>query len=209
MRKRVIESAVVNANGDDAKMGDLVKAEMGLSPEIANAPLVRGFNNLGSWGAENLNDGAITTALEALSARVSEGDMTEIEAVLVSQIFALNSIFAHSAALSGNAKGLNAAQRSQFLMQIALKAQGNCRATVEALVALKFPRTTVFAKQANVAAGGHQQINNNGVSAPVADALPAARLDVPLLPDASVSLSQMAGQIPRAHARKPKAKQKR
>jgi hypothetical protein len=41
---------------------------------------------------------------------------------------------------------------------MALKAQAQSRATISALVDLKYPRTTVIAKQANVA-NGPQQVN--------------------------------------------------
>jgi hypothetical protein len=44
-------------------------------------------------------------------------------------------------------------------MRLALKAQAQCRSTIEALVALKNP-PVVYAKQANISAG-HQQINNH------------------------------------------------
>jgi hypothetical protein len=42
--------------------------------------------------------------------------------------------------------------------RLALKAQGQCRATLETLAAIKNP-PTVFARQANIA-HGHQQVNN-------------------------------------------------
>ena len=44
-------------------------------------------------------------------------------------------------------------------MRFALKAQNQCRATLQALVQLKQPSHTTFVKQANVAQG-HQQVNN-------------------------------------------------
>jgi hypothetical protein len=44
-------------------------------------------------------------------------------------------------------------------MQFALKAQNQCRATLQALVQLKQPSNTTFVKQANIAQG-HQQVNN-------------------------------------------------
>jgi hypothetical protein len=43
-------------------------------------------------------------------------------------------------------------------LRLALKAQAQCRTTIEALVALKNP-PVVYAKQANISAG-HQQVNN-------------------------------------------------
>jgi hypothetical protein len=44
-------------------------------------------------------------------------------------------------------------------MRFALKAQNQCRATLQALVQLKQPSNTTFVKQANIAQG-HQQVNN-------------------------------------------------
>ena len=44
-------------------------------------------------------------------------------------------------------------------MRLALKAQNQCRATLQALVQLKQPSQTTFVKQANIAQG-HQQVNN-------------------------------------------------
>ena len=49
-------------------------------------------------------------------------------------------------------------------MRLALKAQGQCRATVETLAAMKNP-PVVFAKQANISSGP-QQVNNGVVSPP-------------------------------------------
>ena len=48
-------------------------------------------------------------------------------------------------------------------MRMALRAQSQCRATLETLATIKNP-PIVYAKQANFAAG-HQQVNN-GVTAP-------------------------------------------
>ena len=45
-------------------------------------------------------------------------------------------------------------------MNLALKAQSQSRATIQALVELKYPKQTNFVKQANIT-NGHQQINNN------------------------------------------------
>jgi len=44
-------------------------------------------------------------------------------------------------------------------MRLALKAQSQCRTTLETLAEIKNPRAVAFVKQANIA-GGHQQVNN-------------------------------------------------
>ena len=49
-------------------------------------------------------------------------------------------------------------------MRLALKAQGQCRATLETLAAIKNP-PVVFARQANINNGGQQQVNNGALPA--------------------------------------------
>ena len=44
-------------------------------------------------------------------------------------------------------------------MRMALKAQNQCRMTLETLSNIKNP-PVIFAKQANFSGGGHQQVNN-------------------------------------------------
>jgi hypothetical protein len=46
----------------------------------------------------------------------------------------------------------------ETFLRLALKAQSQCRATLETLAAIKNP-PVVFAKQANISSG-HQQVNN-------------------------------------------------
>jgi hypothetical protein len=50
---------------------------------------------------------------------------------------------------------------SEAYMRIGLKAQSQCRATLETLATIKNPHV-VFARQANIAQGP-QQVNNNGM----------------------------------------------
>ena len=44
-------------------------------------------------------------------------------------------------------------------MNMALKAQSQSRATIQALIELKYPKQATFVKQANIA-NGNQQVNN-------------------------------------------------
>jgi hypothetical protein len=50
---------------------------------------------------------------------------------------------------------------AETYLRLALKAQSQCRATVETLAAIKNP-PVVFARQANINNGGQQQVNNGG-----------------------------------------------
>jgi hypothetical protein len=48
---------------------------------------------------------------------------------------------------------------SERFMRLALKAQSQCRSTIESLAEIKNPSSVAFVKQANIAKG-HQQVNN-------------------------------------------------
>ena len=61
-------------------------------------------------------------------------------------------------------------------MKLALRAQGQCRATLETLANIKNPRPVAFVKQANIS-NGPQQVNNGTVDA--SDAVVRAREENP------------------------------
>ncbi len=48
---------------------------------------------------------------------------------------------------------------AELYLRLALKAQGQCRATLETLAVIKNPTALTFVKQANIA-HGPQQVNN-------------------------------------------------
>lgn len=88
--------------------------------------------------------------------RTAEGDLRKLEGMLVGQAAALQTIFA---SLARRAAGQQSIKHYETLLSLAFKAQAQSRATVQAVVDLKYPRQTVFAKQANVS-NGPQQVNN-------------------------------------------------
>lgn len=88
--------------------------------------------------------------------RVVGGDMKPIEAMLFGQAMTLQTIFT---SLSRKASSAEYLSQLQAHLGLALKAQAQCRATLEALAEIRNPRPVMFAKQANVTSG-NQQINN-------------------------------------------------
>jgi hypothetical protein len=88
---------------------------------------------------------------------VNQGSLDGVERMLMAQAQALDAIF-HKLAL----RALHCDLLSQYgtHMRLALKAQSNCRATLQALAEIKNPRPLAFVKQANIA-GGNQQDNNS------------------------------------------------
>jgi len=93
--------------------------------------------------------------LRAQIKAVQSGDMSRVEAMLISQAIVLEDIFTNTARQAMTQTQLPA---MEGLMRMALRAQNQCRATLETLATIKNP-PAVFVKQANIA-HGHQQINN-------------------------------------------------
>lgn len=67
---------------------------------------------------------------------VNGGDLTRLEAMLVSQATALQTMFTNLARRAANQQQL---KQFETFMALALKAQAQSRATVSALVDLKYP----------------------------------------------------------------------
>ena len=150
-------------NGDEIRLSqDARRAELAMSAPLNGAAVAMTFS---TRTVGELDLAEIISVLNAKVAAVQGGDLREAEAILTAQALALNAIFTEMAIYAGlNTKhSLDVVDRC---LRLALKAQGQCRATLETLAALKNPPAAVFAQQANIA-HGPQQVNN-GVSAPAA-----------------------------------------
>jgi hypothetical protein len=97
----------------------------------------------------------IGTEMLAQIAEVKGGDLGRSEAMLVTQTHVLDSLFNGLVQLAME-KHLDVAG---VLLPLALKAQNQCRATIEALDRIKNPRSYAVIHQANVT-HGPQQVNN-------------------------------------------------
>ena len=82
--------------------------------------------------------------------------MGPIEGMLYRQAKTLETMFT---SLARRAAGNDGLKQFQVNLTLALKAQAQCRATLEALAEIKNPRSVSFVKQANIS-GGPQQVNN-------------------------------------------------
>jgi len=87
----------------------------------------------------------------------ADRSLSSAEALLMSQALALNTVFGELARRAALNMGEYMDATDKY-MRLALKAQGQCRATLETLAVIKNP-PVVFAKQANIA-HGPQQVNN-------------------------------------------------
>lgn len=106
------------------------------------------------FGEQSL--GALVDALSDGMDEVQAGNMTRAEDMLYAQAHALQAIFTNLARRAAQQEYLT---QWDAYMRTALKAQSQCRMTLETLAAIKNP-PVVFARQANINNGGQQQVNN-------------------------------------------------
>lgn len=130
-------------------------ARMAIRPSInAAAVMVTYTKPLGE-----LDVGALADVLAADMKDLFAGDLNRAEAMLFGQAHALQAIFMNLARRSTNQEYM---KHTESYLRLALKAQSQCRATLETLAAIKNP-PVVFARQANINNGGQQQVNNGTV----------------------------------------------
>ena len=135
---------------DQAKAAAM--ARMALKPSVNAALVVDSYSQ--TLGDQDL--GALMTELSAGMTGLWGGDMRRTEAMLYGQAHALQAIFMSLARRAANQEYL---KQWEANLRMALKAQAQCRATLETLAAIKNP-PVVFARQANINNGGQQQVNN-------------------------------------------------
>jgi hypothetical protein len=143
----------------DAKTTAQKQAAYVLYPVLNAAGIMESFNIHDKPDLEE-----IVEVLDKRCHEIAEGDTTKrIERLLIAQAYALDSMFASLARRAKNQHGL---PQFDAHMKFALRAQSQCRATLETLAAIKNPPNVAFVKQANIA-HGPQQVNN-GQAQPVA-----------------------------------------
>ena len=128
-------------------------AKVSLSPATMSAVLSEAFTN------QLFPDTSIADVANALRDKITniqDGDMKSIEAMLIGQAQALQTMFV---SLGRQAASKTSLPQYTAFMNLALKAQSQSRATIQALVELKYPKQATFVKQANIS-NGHQQVNN-------------------------------------------------
>ncbi|WP_439535418.1 hypothetical protein [Methyloversatilis sp.] len=136
----------------DREKADAI-AKFATRPSVNAAAVVEAF---GAPTYGELDMGALTDRLLDRIEQMKAGDMSEAEGMLLGQAHALQSIFVN---LSRRTVKQEYLKQWETYMRMALKAQNQCRMTLETLSTLKNP-PVVFAKQANINNGGQQQVNN-------------------------------------------------
>lgn len=144
-----------DVNGHSEKILALAKAKMALSPINANVLTAKMFGE-STFGHTPLTEAVME--MESKADALKKGCLHEAESMLMAQAVALDAIFndlARRAAVSLE----NYPSATETYLRLALKAQGQCRATLQTLGEVKNPRALAFVRQANISQGP-QQVNN-------------------------------------------------
>ena len=132
--------------------------------EIVLSSITQNAVGILSWskfaGEADLQE--LCTDLDKRIDKIKAGDMSSVEAMLFGQAKVLETMFTSLARRAANNDGL---KQFQVNLTLALKAQAQCRSTLEALAEIKNPRPVQFVKQANMTTGP-QQVNNGYAGTP-------------------------------------------
>lgn len=137
------------------KSAERQQAEFAQSNIATNTQTIRAF----AAPTNGLVD--ITESIAIMNEKVqavNDGDLNGVESMLTAQATSLNVIFNELARRACLNMG-EYVDATDTYMRLALKAQMQCKATLETLVEMKCPRP--FVRQTNIS-NGHQQVNNYG-----------------------------------------------
>lgn len=153
---KVLDPNVLYIQAENGKEDAQVYAEQAIKGTACTAVTIRAWRKRGQ--NEALSVTHCVRALEAEVCKVQAGDLSHVEEMLLGQAQALTAVFhecIRRSALNADTH-LDAMER---YMRLGLKAQSQCRTTLETLIEAKNPRSVAFVRQANIA-NGHQQVNN-------------------------------------------------
>jgi hypothetical protein len=143
----------LKAAPDDDK--GAILAQVTLQPTAQAALTVQSYSFMADAADIPLN--ALVAELSDQCSKASSGDLSRAEAMLTAQAHTLDAIFGACARRAAANMG-EYTQTAELYLRLGLKAQGQCRATLETLATIKNP-PVVIARQANVTTGP-QQVNN-------------------------------------------------
>jgi hypothetical protein len=125
-------------------------ARLVINPAANAAVVMKQFCS--PFGEQDLS--ALATALSEEAVRIEAGNLTRVEGMLFHQAHALQAVFMNLARRAASNMGEHLGATESY-MRLALKAQSQCRATLETLAVIKNP-PTIIARQANINNGGQQ-----------------------------------------------------
>ena len=136
-------------------------AEIKLNSSFLGMAVIDAFKS--NIQGEDLELTSAYKVLAETTQKIRSNDLSSLEEMLFNQSKALEQIFV---SMVRRAKAQEHLLQFQAHFNLALKAQNQSRATLQALIQLKQPNQTAFIKQTNIA-HGHQQVNNSLENNPI------------------------------------------
>jgi len=150
----------IRANRDDIDAVGRAFAESVTGGPFAALRIIRASDTAAGYEAD-LDVPAMIATLREQGEAVNGGNLAQAEAMLMNQATALQTVFAR---LVERGMGCSEIPAFEVNLRIGLRAQAQCRATLETLAAIKNPSSLAFVRQANIA-HGPQQVNNDTAAA--------------------------------------------
>ena len=155
--KQKIEADTLTISVHPDEDRTLTETKVIVGPVITNAFALQSFGK-GMIGARPID--SIVMAMAESNKLVNANDLRDVEAMLMSQSTLLNTMFGELTRRTANRFNGETFQLEvvESYFKMAMKAQNQCRMTLETLANIKNP-PVVYAKQANIT-NGPQQVNN-------------------------------------------------
>ncbi len=139
--------------------GDKAMSDAAIDPATQSSMTVKRFGVADYFRDTDLNS-LVDTLSEQIKA-TNSNDLANLEGMLTGQAYALNAIFNRLTQIASwniddHLKG------AEILLKLGLRAQSQCRSTIEAISTVKNPPVMGYVKQANITQGPQQV--NNGIS---------------------------------------------
>lgn len=123
-------------------------------------PAVNAAFTLAQWAEDGQGDiDSLIVSFGLQGRALRQGDLTDAERMLMAQASTLDVIF-HQLARRAAQQVDQSLTACDAYLRLALKAQSQCRATLETLSLAKNPRPVSIVRQAKNIANGPQQVNN-------------------------------------------------
>ena len=155
---RNTKTLVIQSDGPNAR--DATPTER-IARHAATVATVQATVGMELWVTHSFGEPdftALANKIREQTDAMHAGDMKGIESMLFAQALTLQATFTALSRRAASNAGEYIGATDTYL-RLALKAQGQCRATLETLANIKNPRPVAFVKQANFA-NGPQQVNN-------------------------------------------------
>jgi hypothetical protein len=153
-KKPATQAANIDVKMQPGESEAAAVARILLHPSVSASLTIQNWNSM----SQPVDQAGLFHALNKQSEQAIAGDLSRGEAILMSQAFTLDAIFNKLAVLARQNLFQNL-EAGDTLLRLALRAQAQCRATIETLAETKYPTGATFVRQANIA-HGPQQVNN-------------------------------------------------